>query len=383
MKKKTEKEYIHHKAYKYRIYPNKEQENLIKRTFGSVRFIYNKMLEDRKAIYSLFKDDKVTLKQQKPPTPASYKSEYPWLKEIDSLALANAQMNLNTAYNNFFRDLSVGFPKFKSKNKDKKSYTTNNQKGSIRLIDYSHILIPKLKNIKIKMHRQLPKNAVIKSATISQTATGKYYISILVEIEIDIQPVIPRKKTTLGLDYSSKTLYVDSQGNSGNYPKFYRKAEEKLKKEQRKHSKRKKGSKNREKQRLKVARLHEKVANQRKDFLHKLSRQIANAYDVVVIENLNMRAMAQGLHLAKSTNDNGFGMLKTFLDYKLKDRGKQLIIIDKWYPSSKVCYVCGTKNSQLTLDDRVWICSCGAILDRDINAAINIKNEGCRILGVA
>ncbi|MFZ5968519.1 MAG: RNA-guided endonuclease InsQ/TnpB family protein [Bacillota bacterium] len=309
--------------------------------------------------------------------------EYPWLTEVDSLALANAQMNLNTAYRNFFRDPSIGFPKFKSKHRDKKSYTTNNQHGTIRLIDSSHIRLPKLKDIKIKMHRQLPQNAVIKSATISQTATGKYYISILMEYETDISPVTPRQETTIGLDYSSKTLYVDSQGNRGEYPKFYRKAEAKLKKEQRKLSKRKKGSKNREKQRQKVAKLCEKVANQRKDFLHKLSRQITNANDAVVIEDLNMRGMAQGLNLAKSTNDNGFGMLKTFLEYKLKEQGKQLVVIDKWYPSSKLCRFCGSVNSQLTLADRIWTCSCGAVIDRDINAAINIKKEGCRILGIA
>ena len=371
------------KAYKYRIYPNKEQENLIKKTFGSVRFIYNKMLENRKEIYEQFKDDKEALKKQKYLLPADFKKEFEWLKEVDSLALANAQLNLQTAYKNFFRDKSVGFPKFKSKHYDKKSYTTNNQGGTIRLIDSKTIRLPKLKDVRIKLHRQLPKDAVIKSATISKTPTGKYYISVLVELDADIQPVIPRKETTLGLDYSSKTLYVDSQGNSGDYPKFYRKAEARLKKEQRKLSKRKKGSNNREKQRLKVAKLHEKVANQRKDFLHKISRQIANAYDAVVIEDLNMRGMAQGLHLAKSTNDNGFGILKTILGYKLKDQGKQLVVIDKWYPSSKTCHICGTLNSQLTLADRVWTCSCGSLLDRDINAAINIKNEGCRMLGVA
>jgi len=371
------------KAYKYRIYPNKEQEILINKTFGSVRFVYNQMLANRIEIYDKYKDDKEALKKQKYLTPAKYKTEYSWLKEVDSLALANAQINLNTAYNNFFRDPSIGFPKFKSKHRDKKSYTTNNQKGTIRIVDYNHIRLPKLKDVKIRMHRQLPQDAVIKSATISQTATGKYYISILMEFDTDIPSIIPSKETTLGLDYSSKTLYVDSQGNSGNYPKYYRKAEAKLKKEQRKLSKRKKGSKNREKQRRKVAKLHEKVANQRKDFLHKLSRQIANAYDAIVIEDLNMRGMAQGLHLAKSTNDNGFGMLKTFLDYKLKEQGKQLVVIDRWYPSSKTCHYCGTINSQLTLSDRIWACSCGAILDRDENAAINIKNEGCRILGVA
>ena len=251
------------------------------------------------------------------------------------------------------------------------------------MIDEKHIRLPKIKDVRIKLHRQLPENSTIKAATLSQTPTGKYYISILIEYELDIKQVTPTIETTAGLDYSSKSLYVDNQGNNPEYPKFYRKAEAKLKKEQCKLSKRKKGGKNREKQRKKVARLHEKVANQRKDFLHKLSRQITNANEAVVIENLNMRGMAQGLNLAKSTNDNGFGILKTFLNYKLKEQGKQLVTIGKWYPSSKLCRFCGAVNADLLLAERVWTCTCGAVIDRDVNAAINIKNEGCRIMNVA
>lgn len=372
------------KAYKYRIYPEPEQEILINKTFGCVRFVYNKMLSNRKEIYEQFKDNKEVLKQQRYLLPADFKKEFEWLKEVDSLALANAQINLQTAYKNFFRDKSVGFPKFKSKHHGKKSYTTNNQGGTIRIIDSKTIRLPKLKDVRIKLHRQLPQQSVIKSATISKTPTGKYYISILVEYEVDIKPVTPTPETVLGFDYSSKALFVDSQANDADYPKFYRQAEIKLKKAQRKLSKRHKGSKNREKQRRKVAKLHEKVANQRKDFLHKLSRQIANTYSAIAIEDLNMRGMAQGLNLAKSTNDNGFGMLKTFLAYKLAEQGKQLIVINKWFPSSKLCRFCNNENKELTLADRVWICShCGAELDRDINAAINIKNEGCRLLGIA
>ena len=372
------------KAFKYRIYPSPEQEILINKTFGCVRFVYNKMLANRKEVYDQFKEDKEALKQQKYLLPADFKKEFEWLKEVDSLALANAQLNLQTAYKNFFRDKSIGFPKFKNKHRDKKSYTTNNQSGTIRLIDSKTIRLPKLKDVRIKIHRQLPKEAAIKSATISKTPTGKYYISILVEFEADIKPVTPTAETVLGLDYSSKTLFVDSQANNADYPKFYRQAEAKLKKAQRKLSKRQKGSKNRDKQRRKVAKLHEKIANQRKDFLHKLSRKIANGYSAIAIEDLNMRGMAQSLNLAKSTNDNGFGMLKTFLAYKLAEQGKQLVIIDRWFPSSKMCRFCNNDNKELTLSDRSWTCShCGAELDRDINAAINIKNEGCRLLGIA
>ncbi|MHA6485030.1 RNA-guided endonuclease TnpB family protein [Paenibacillus sp. strain BS8-2] len=372
------------KAFKYRIYPNAEQEILINKTFGCVRFIYNQMLANRKEVYESFKDDKEAMKKQKYRLPADFKKDFVWLKEVDSLALANAQLNLQTAYKNFFRDPSVGFPKFKNKHHDKKSYTTNNQCGTIRLIDSQTIRLPKLKDVKIKLHRQLPKEAIIKSATLSKTATGKYFVSLLIQYEARINLVEPTPETVVGLDYSSRSLFVDSQENSADYPKFYRKAEERLRKAARKLSKRKKGGKNREKQRLKVAKLHEKVANQRKDFLHKRSRQIANACSAVAIEDLHMRGMAQGLRLGKSTNDNGFGMLKTFLGYKLAEQGKQLVVIDKWFPSSKRCRYCQNDNKELTLADRTWVCQhCGTALDRDVNAAINIKNEGCRKLGIA
>lgn len=334
------------KAFKYRIYPNAEQEILINKTFGCVRFVYNRMLANRKEVYEQFKDDKEALKQQKYLLPADFKKEFEWLKEVDSLALANAQLNLQTAYRNFFRDQSVGFPKFKSKHHHKKSYTTNNQGGTIRLMDSKTIRLPKLKDVRIKLHRQLPREAVIKSATISKTPTGKYYVSVLVEYEANRKAVEPTPETVLGLDYSSKSLFIDSEANHADYPRFYRQAEAKLKRAQRKLSKRKKGGKNREKQRLKVAKLHEKVANQRKDFLHKRSREIANSYTAVAIEDLNMRGMAQNLHLAKSTNDNGFGMLKTFLAYKLAEQGKTLIVVDKWFPSSKRCRFCQNENKE-------------------------------------
>ena len=209
------------KAYRFRLFPNNEQTVLIRKTFGCVRFVYNRMLENRITIYELYKDDKESLKKQKYAMPADYKAENPWLKEVDSLALANAQLNLNVAYKNFFRDKSVGFPKFKSKHHDKKSYTTNNQKGTIRIINDRTIRLPKLKDVKIKLHRKIPENTIIKSATISETATGEYYISILVEYEEKIQLITPKAEKVLGLDYSSKSLYIDSEGNSPDYPKFY------------------------------------------------------------------------------------------------------------------------------------------------------------------
>lgn len=205
----------------------------------------------------------------------------------------------------------------------------------------------------------------------------------MVEYKKEIDCIKPTKEKTIGLDYSSGMLYIDSEGKSAAYPGYYRKAEERLKKEQRKLSRRRKGGKNREKQRQKVARLHEKVANERKDFLHKTSRQIANAYEAVVVEDLDMRAMSQCLWLGKSTNDNGFGKFKSLLAYKFMERGKQLVVIDKWYPSSKRCHKCGYAHKELTLNERSWICpNCGKVHDRDVNAAINIRDEGCRLLGI-
>lgn len=361
------------KAYKFRLYPNAEQQILINKTFGCVRFIYNKMLGDKIEHYN-------STKQKLNNTPAQYKKEYEWLKEVDSLALANAQMNLQTAYNNFFRDTKIGFPKFKSKHKDRKSYTTNYVNGNIQ-IQGKQIKLPKLGLVNVKFHRQIPKDNTIKSCTISHTPTGKYYISILVEYEEEVTPITINTDNVIGLDMDMKNLFTDSQGNRAEYPRYYRQMQDKLAKEQRRLSKCVRGSNNYHKQKLKVAKLHEKVANQRKDFLHKLSNQIANDYDAVCIENLNMKAMSQCLHLGKSVADNGWGMFTTFIGYKLVDRGKPIVKIDKWYPSSKMCNVCGNINNTLTLADREWTCdSCKTHHDRDCNAAINIKNEGIRLI---
>jgi len=371
------------KAYNFRLYPNKEQEILFNQTFGCVRFIYNKMLAERKEIYEKFKNDKEELKKYKLPTPAKYKAEFEWLKEIDSLALANAQMNLQTAYNNFFRDTKIGFPKFKSKHKDKNSYTTNNVNNNIR-IEGKKIKLPKIGFVNVKLHREIPDNQVIKSCSISRTPSGKYYISILVEFEQYIKPFTYKEENVLGLDFDMKNLYTDNQGIRAKYPRFYRKALEKLKKEQRKLSKMVKGSQNRRKQKLKVSRLHEKVSNCRKDFLHKKSRELVNNCDAIAIESLNMKAMSQCLNFGKSVMDNGWGMFTAFLKYKLEFDGKQLVKVDKWYPSSKTCNDCGNVNRELKMSDREWICkSCGSILDRDYNAAKNIREEGIRLLKLA
>jgi putative transposase len=360
------------KAYKFRLYPNKEQEILFNKTFGCVRFIYNQMLADKIEHYK-------ETKQKLNNTPAQYKKEYKWLKEVDSLALANAQMNLQTAYGNFFRSPKVGFPKFKSKKRNKASYTTNNQKGTVSIID-GKLRLPKVGLVKMKQHRVIPSDQMIKSATISKTPSGKYYVSILVEYEQYIPNIQLDKNKALGLDYASHSFYVDSQNREADYPRFYRNAQKKLAKEQRKLSLMTFTSNNYFKQRVKVAKIHEYISNQRKDWIHKLSTELANEYDYICVEDINMQHMAQSLKLGKSTNDNGFGMFRVILGYKLADRGKMLVKIDKWFPSSKMCRFCGNINKELTLADRVWNCICGEVINRDENAAINILNVGLNMV---
>ena len=342
------------------------------KTFGCVRFIYNRMLADKIKYYE-------ETKQKLNNTPAQYKKEFEWLKEVDSLALANAQMNLQTAYGNFFRSPKIGFPKFKSKKSNQKSYTTNCVNGNITIENY-YIKLPKIGLVKLKQHRMIPSGYKLKSVTVSQTSSGKYYASVLFEYENQVQEIEP--KTFLGLDFSMHKLYRDSNGDEPCYPRYYRQAEKRLKREQRKLSLMQKGSKNREKQRIRVAKLHEKVANQRKDFLHKQSKQITNAYDCVCVEDLNMKAMSQTLQFGKSVSDNGWGMFVTFLKYKLEEQGKKLVKVDKFFASSQICSCCGYKNTETkNLSIRAWDCpKCGTHHDRDINAAINIRNEGMRKL---
>ena len=357
------------RAYKFRIYPNKEQRIMFAKTFGCVRFIYNRMLADKIAYY---KKTGKTLQT----TPAQYKNEFEWLKEVDSLALSNAQLNLQSAYKNFFTKKSSGFPKFKSKKTGRARYTTNNQNGSIR-IENGKLKLPKAGFVKIVQHR--PMIGKIKSVTIEKTPTNKYYASILVEYESQVLEVELHK--FIGLDFSMHDLYVTSDGERANYPRFLRRSEKKLARLCRRHSKRKLGSKNRERMRLKVCLMYEKITNQRLDYLHKKSYELSEDYDAVCIETLNMSAMSRTLRFGKSVADDSFGKFRTMLDYKLYFRGKKLVKADKWFASSQLCSVCGYKNAQVKdLKVREWKCpSCGAKHDRDVNAAINLREEGKRI----
>ena len=366
------------KAYKYRIYPNREQEVLIQKTFGCVRFVYNHFLEDRITVYEENGESRTFFQQNKELT--ELKKEFEWLQEPDKNALQNALRNLNTAYQNFFRRVkqggAPGFPKFKSKKNGRKSYQTAANGNYIR-IEGKCVRLPKLGLIKAKISRQIPEDHRIISATVSQEPSGKYYVSILAEYEEDIPDIELDTATALGLDYSSPHFYVSSDGEIAEMPHFYREAEKRLAGEQRRLSKMAKGSSNWQKQKIRVARAYEKVRFQRKDWQHKKSKELADKHDIICVEDINLKGMAQGLHLAKATNDNGFGQFREFLGYKLAERGKKLITIDKWYPSSKTCHCCGYVNSELTLKDRNWTCPCcGENHDRDTNAAINIREVG-------
>ncbi|NBI28149.1 IS200/IS605 family element RNA-guided endonuclease TnpB [Chengkuizengella marina] len=355
------------KAYKYRIYPNKEQILFFAKTFGCVRFVYNKMLADR--IDSYQESQKSMDKSIKYPTPAQYKAEFPFLKEVDSLALANAQVNLNRAYTNFFRDKSIGFPKFKSKKNNYHNYTTNNQKGTVCIED-GYIKLPKLKTlVKVKQHRQF--SGLIKSVTISKTPTNKYFASVLVE---EKEQFFPKMDAKVGIDVGLKDFAILSNGLKYENPKWLRKAEKRLAFIQRSLSRKKKGSKNRNKMRLQIAKLHEKIANQRNDFLHKLSNEITNENQVIVIEDLKVKNMQKNHKLAKAISEVSWTKFREYLDYKAGWKCRDLIIAPKNYASSQLCSNCGYKNKEVkNLKLREWTCSeCNSHHDRDLNASINL-----------
>ena len=362
------------KAHKVRLYPNEDQQIFFAKSFGCTRFIWNRMLSDKIDHYN---EHKTELKN----TPAQYKKEFEWLKEVDSLALANVQQNLRAAYNAFFKN-GTGFPTFKKKG-IKDSYTTNNQKGTVTITD-STVKLPKVGHINAKFPDKI--NGLIKSATISRIPSGKYYVSLLVETIVD---ELPKTHSNIGIDLGLTDLIVLSDSTKVANPKFLSKLQAKLAREQNILAKRRavakadqrklSESRNYQKQKTKVAKVYEKINNTRKDFLHKLSFNLIKNHDVIAIEDLNVKGMVKNHKLAKAISDSSWSAFTTMLAYKADWYGKTLVKIDRWFPSSKTCSNCNhlLTKAELPLSVRMWNCpSCLQQNDRDINASINILHQG-------
>ena len=358
-------------TYEYRIYPNKKQEQMFAKTFGCTRFIYNKILDIRIQNYNNKKENKPLSNRL---TPAKYKDEFIWLKEVDSLALANAQLHVEKAYKNFFKH-GFGKPKFKNKY-GKQSYTTNNVSNTIR-IENNKIRLPKVGMVNIVLHRPIQGN--IKSVTVKKTKTNKYFISILTDFTYKVDK--KANNYAIGIDLRIKDFAILSNGSKIQNPKEYRKLENKMKFAQRALSRKVKGSNNRNKAKYKLAKVHEKISNRRKDFLHKLSHKIINENQVIVLEDLQVKNMVKNHKLAKSIADVSWGTFVVYLQYKANVYNREIIKIDKFFPSSKTCSCCGHVLEKLDLSTREWVCpNCKTKHDRDVNASVNILQEGMKIM---
>ena len=363
------------RAYKYRLYPNEEQKVLIAKHLGSCRFIYNYALDKKVRAYQTDKTNLSRFDIQADLPKMKKSEEYCWLKEVNSLSLQASLANLDSAYTKFFRE-HKGFPRFKSKKDSKQSFSIPQNTR----VDFENgrIFIPKFKGgIKTKFHRTF--EGIVKSSTISRTATGKYFVSILVEVnkpDVPMKPICENK--TVGIDLGIKTFAVLSDGTEIPNPKHLKQSLDKVKKLQRSLSHKNKGSKNRDKARRKLALAHEQVTNRRNDFLHKVTSYLVNNYDTICLEDLNVKGMVKNHHLAQALEDIAIGTFNTLLEYKAKERGVNILRIGRFEPSSKMC-TCGYINHNLTLAMRKWICpKCGSIHDRDLLAANNIKRFAFR-----
>lgn len=366
------------KAYKFRIYPNKTQENLIQKTFGCVRFVFNFFLDKRIKAYEA---DNMTLSYSKCSSELTkLKQELVWLKEPDKCSLQNSLKQLDRAYQNFFQRKEAGYPRFKSKKNRHRSYQTNRTGNNIAFLG-NGIKLPKLGKVRIR-DKQIPQGKIL-NATISQTPSGKYFVSLCcTEVE---KPAYHRTDRYVGVDLGLKEFAITSEGKKHENPKYLAKSLKKLKYLQRKLSRKTKGSRNWNKARMKVARLQEAIVNQRRNTLHKISTELVKHYDVICIEDLQIKNMVRNHKLARSIADVSWGEFVRQLTYKAQWYGKELVKVDTFYPSSQTCHVCGYRTKETKeLSVREWNCpTCHTKHDRDINAAINILNEGKRILGIA
>jgi putative transposase len=360
------------KAYKYRIFPNDTQKEQLQKFFGVTRLVYNLGFETKTTAYAMSKKSisKYDLIKQLP----LLRKEYDYIKECPSQVLQHALINLDTAYQNFFKGQG-SFPTFK--NRYSKQSITFPQGFFISFKD-STIRLPKLKDIKIDYHREFTGNS--KRVTLSKTVTNKYFVSILVDTQTDeAKKKTIKKNTSVGVDFGIKDLAICSDGKVFENKKYFKQQQKRLRVEQRSLARKQKESINREKQKLKVALLHEKIRNQRTDYLHKISTSLVKNHDTIILEDLAVSNMIKNHKLAKAIQDVGWRELRTMLEYKASWYGKNIITIGRFEPSSKICSSCGNHKKDLKLSDRMYNCDkCGMQLDRDLNASYNIKNFGLR-----
>jgi len=360
------------KTYKFQIYPNEEQEILLSKHFGCSRFVYNYFLNERKEQYQKDKKSDNYYKQAKTLTDLKKKEEFEWLKEVNSQTIQFALRSLDTAYINFFRG-NAQFPKFKSR-KHKNTFTI----PQFGVVKGDRILIPKFKDgIKVKLDKREIKGKIGKM-NITKTPTGKYYVSIFTEQTIEQFTKTGKK---VGIDLGLKDFVITSDGIKFKNNRYTKKYSRKLKKAQQHLSRKMKGSNGFEKQKLKVAKIHEKISSCRLDTLHKISYQLVRENDLIVVEDLNVKGMIKNSKLSKHISDVSWGNFVNLLNYKCDWYGKELIKVNRFYPSSKTCNCCGWINQNLKLSEREWTCKCGEKHDRDLNASKNILKEGLKIFG--